>query len=423
MLILHLSDIHFRKSEIGTAQDPNIHLRNELIRDVEEQCKQLGPPDVIIVSGDVAFAGDPEEFEFASQWLSELCQRSGGSMKSVFVVPGNHDVVRSQADSLMVQLLHKAIKNAGDRASQEIARHLSDKEAQRLLYHSLENYNQFAFQFFCDLMPPNRTRARRDVTLNDGSTLRLWGLNSAFVSSSQDKPGDIFVDPASFQITREKGVVNLVITHHHLSWLRQAQEFEDHFNSVAPVQIFGHVHLNRIVRNRDYLRLTASAANPDRSEPGWEPGYNLIELSVTGGPEARVLHTRSHVRIWQASTAEFNAKMDRRSFSFDHDISLESWYPPVEQVRTYDDVLVVEPEVTTMESGRGEVMDSLRDLGLRFYRLSFSKKLEIAGRLELLEEEDMRLPDFERFRRVFIRASDRGIVREFNHAITAAEQG
>lgn len=423
MLILHLSDIHFRKSEIGTAQDPNFHLRNELIRDVEEQCKQLGPPDVIIVSGDVAFAGDPEEFEFASQWLRELCQRSGGSMESVFVVPGNHDVDRSQADSLMVQLLHKAIKNAGDLTNQEIARHLSDKDAQRLLYQSLENYNQFAFQFFCDLMPPNRTRAQRDVTLNDGSTLRLWGLNSAFVSSSQDKLGDIFVDPASFQITREKGVVNLVITHHHLSWLRQAQEFEDHFNSVAPLQIFGHVHINRIVRNRDYLRLTASAANPDRSEPGWEPGYNLIELSVTGAPEARVLHTRSHVRIWQASAAEFNAKLDRQSFSFDHDIRLENWYPPVEQVRTYDDVLVVEPEVTAMESGRGEVMDSLRDLGLRFYRLSFSKKLEIAGRLELLEEEDMSLPDFERFRRVFIRASDRGIVQDFNHAVTAAEQG
>ncbi|WP_217550278.1 metallophosphoesterase [Pantoea sp. GbtcB22] len=423
MLILHLSDIHFRKSEIATAQDPNIHLRNELIRDVEEQCEQLGPPDVIIVSGDVAFAGAPEEFEFASQWLSELCQRSGSSMKSVFVVPGNHDVVRSQADSLMVQLLHKAIKNAGDRTSQEIAMHLSDQEAQRLLYQSLENYNQFAFQFFCDLMPPNRTRARRDVTLNDGSTLRLWGLNSAFVSSSQDKPGDMFVDPASFQITRERGVVNLVVTHHHLSWLRQAQEFEDHFNSVAPVQIFGHVHLNRIVRNRDYLRLTASAANPDRSESGWEPGYNLIELSVTGGPEARVLHTRSHVRIWQASAAEFNAKMDRRSFSFDHEINLENWHPPVEQVRTCDDVLVAEPEVTAMESGRGEAMDSLRDLGLRFYRLSFSKKLEIAGRLELLEEEDMRLPDFERFRRVFIRASERGIVRDFDHAVTAAEQG
>ena len=188
MLILHLSDIHFRKSEIGTAQDSNFHLRNELIRDVEQQCEYLGPPDVIIVSGDVAFAGDPEEFEFAAAWLTELCLRCGGSMASIFVVPGNHDVVRHQADSLMVQLVHRAIKNSGDNTSQEIARHLSDPEAQLLLYQSLANYNQFALQFFCDLMPPDRTRVRRDLILNDGSVLRLWGLNSAFVSSSHGNP-------------------------------------------------------------------------------------------------------------------------------------------------------------------------------------------------------------------------------------------
>ncbi|KKW51721.1 hypothetical protein XB02_04705 [Pantoea ananatis] len=68
-------------------------------------------------------------------------------------------------------------------------------------------------------------------------------------------------------------------------------------------------------------------------------------------------------------------------------------------------------------------MDSIRDLGLRFYHLSFSKKFEIAGSLELLEDDDMRLPDYERFRRVLIRASERGILREFDDAVTAAERG
>jgi len=423
VLILHLSDIHFRKSEFGSAQDPNFYLRNELVRDVEEQCERLGVPDVIIVSGDVAFAGDPDEYTFAEAWLSELCQRCGSSMSSVFVVPGNHDVVREQADSLMVQLVHRAIKQAGDKTSQEIARHLSDTEAQRLLYQSLDNYNQFALQFFCDLMPPNRTRVRRDLALNDGSTLRLWGLNSAFVSSSYDRKGDLFIDPASLQITREKGVVNLVVTHHHLSWLRQEREFEDHLNSVAPLQIFGHVHLNRIDRNREYLRLTASAANPDRSERGYEPGYNFIELSISGENESRTLNTRSHVRVWQVSPAGFNAKMDKQALFFEHNIPLERWTRPVTASCVSSTVLSAKSEVVAMESGSGEEMDKLRDLGLRFYRLSFSKKLEIAGRLELLEEKDMRSPDYERFRQVLFRASERGRVREFEQAVTAAEQG
>jgi len=67
-------------------------------------------------------------------------------------------------------------------------------------------------------------------------------------------------------------------------------------------------------------------------------------------------------------------------------------------------------------------MNTLRDIGLRFYRLSFSKKSEIAGRLNLLEEEDMRQPDYERFRRVFLRAHERGRLNELAAAVRAAEE-
>ncbi len=66
-------------------------------------------------------------------------------------------------------------------------------------------------------------------------------------------------------------------------------------------------------------------------------------------------------------------------------------------------------------------MEMMRDVGLKFYSLSFSKKSEIAGRLDLLEEEDMGQPDFERFRRVFIRAHERGKLAELAAAVRAAE--
>ncbi len=425
MLIIHLSDIHFRKSEISTVQDPNFHLRNELVRDVERQCRQLGTPDAIIVSGDIAFAGDPEEFAYATEWLAELCRACGCSMDSVFVVPGNHDVVRQSAERNLVQLIHRQIKQAEDPIS-AIAHQLRDPDAGRLLYESLDNYNQFALQFFCDLLPPERTRASRDLKLNDGSTLRLWGLNTAFVSSRHDQKGDLFVDPASLQIIREDGVANLVVAHHHLSWLRQARELEDHLNDVAPVQIFGHVHTNRIDMNRDYVRLTASAANPERQEAGWEPGYNLIELSVDGGPDARMLRIKAHVRVWQTAPGGFQAKMDRASPVFDHLIGLDRWSPPTASL--YPTALpgdTSEPAVggAALPIEGGHAMNTLRDLGLRFYRLSFSKKSEIAGRLELLEDEDMGQPDHERFRRAFLRAHERGKLDALAEAVYAAEQG
>ena len=427
MLILHLSDIHFRKMEVATAQDPNFHLRNELVRDVVEQCKVLGPPDVIILSGDVAFAGAPEEFAFATDWLRRLCQECGGTLQSVFVCPGNHDVVRDQADRNLVRLVHNAIKAAPD-PTVEISRQLRDPDARRLLYESLDNYNTFALQFFCDLLPPDRTRATRDLILNDGSILRLWGLNTAFVSSSLDKERDLFVDEASFQIPRNAGVVNLVVAHHHLTWLRQGQALEDHLNDVAPVQIFGHVHTNRISREVEYIRLIASAAHPDRTEPQWEPGYNFLELSVEGHGDSRQLKLKAHVRVWQTAPGGFHAKRVKNSDVWEHSINLETWRPPAKEAAAEEKTAAISEKADASHEVVGELptegsaMDKLRDVGLRFYRLSFSKKSEIAGRLELLEEEDMKQPDYERFRRVFQRAHQQGKLDALAAAVSEAEK-
>ena len=204
MLLLHLSDIHFRKGEVGTSMDPNANLRNELLRDAEEMCGRIGAvPDAVLVSGDLAFAAHPDEYGYALGWLERLCLACGTTLASVFAVPGNHDVVRSVAGRALVQSLHRDIKNASTGALDPImAGLLQDVEASRLLYEALQPYNVFAGQFFCDLLPPDRTIASRDLVLNDGSILRMSGLNRA---------GDLFVDPASFQLLRERGVEHLVM--------------------------------------------------------------------------------------------------------------------------------------------------------------------------------------------------------------------
>lgn len=428
MIILHLSDIHFRKSEVETTQDPNFHLRNEMLRDIESRCAEIGAPDVIIISGDVAFAGDVSEYSYATDWLRVLCERIGGRMDSIFVVPGNHDVVRAKAEQNLVQLIHQEIKKA-ENPVEELTRQLSDKDAANLLYDSLDNYNTFALQFFCDLKPSERTRAKRDLQLNDGSTLRLWGLNTAVVSSRHDKQGSIFVDAASHQITREAGVTNVVVAHHHLSWLGQSQMLEDHLNDVAPIQIFGHIHTNRIAQHRDYLRLTASAAQPDRHEAGWEPGYNILQLSVRGEADDRQLDVTTHVRVWQTAPGHFVAKMDRRRGDqlpvFEHSIELETWSgPKVSAVNAASSGAETgEMPAKVGHDDEEKTMNSLRELAIQFYGLSFSKKSEIAGRLALLEEEDMAQPDFERFRRVFLRAHQRGQLEALEEAICNAQEG
>jgi hypothetical protein len=424
MLLLHLSDIHFRKGEVGTAMDPNAHLRSELLRDAVAQCERLcAAPEAILVSGDVAFAGDAAEYAYALAWLDELCRGCGTTLSAVFVIPGNHDVVRSIAGRPLVQALHHDIKNASEGALEGLLRGLlSDQEAARLLYEALGPYNAFAGQFFCDLLPPERTIARRDLRLNDGSILRLSGFNSAFVSSAADDEGQLFVDPACFQLVRERGVEHLVMCHHPYSWLRQGAALEDFLGVVARIHLFGHDHTSRIFLGRDWVRVAASAAHPDRTEPGWEPGYNLLDLSVEAEGNHRHLKIGTHVRIWQQRPGEFRAKTDRGADVFMQTIRLDAWIPPAPM-----EGLAAPAEATSaiapgqqppnQESARSDPMDTLRDISIRFFKLTLSQKSAIAGKLNLLEEEDANQPDFERFRRVFVRARERGLVNDLDQAV------
>ncbi|MDE4139997.1 metallophosphoesterase [Phaeobacter gallaeciensis] len=421
MLILHISDIHFRKGEVGSAMDPNHHLRTTLLRDAKQQCEQLGTaPDAILVSGDIAFSGDREEYQFAQSWFEELCREVGCDVSAISVIPGNHDVQRDIARKPMIQAAHKDIKDTDAHLlNSKLRGYLEDEDTGKQLYGPLENYNNFASQYLCSLMPPNRTQTERRYKLNDGSTLCVTGLNSSFVSSHADKERSLFVDPASFTLTNEYGVTHLVFCHHPYNWLANGHELADHLGDVSQIQLFGHEHTNRIELHRDRVHVAASAAHPDRTERGWEPGYNLLQLSVRSENGERLLDVTAHVRVWQNRPGQFIAKKDKTEDYFFQSIRLEPWEPQKaetsELAGSQPAELTTGPVLSATEEDAS--MTSLRALSLKYFKLTFSKKLAIAGKLNLLEEDDTKLPDFERFRQVLLRAHERGLLGEFESEI------
>lgn len=53
MLFLHFSDIHFKMADVGEADDPNLALRSDIIRDVRRMREEIGrPADAILLTGD-----------------------------------------------------------------------------------------------------------------------------------------------------------------------------------------------------------------------------------------------------------------------------------------------------------------------------------------------------------------------------------
>jgi 3',5'-cyclic AMP phosphodiesterase CpdA len=72
-------------------------LRSDIIKDVKRMRKAIGVPvNGIWLTGDIAFAGHADEYDFAYRWLEqELCPAAGCRIEDVFTIPGNHDVDRT----------------------------------------------------------------------------------------------------------------------------------------------------------------------------------------------------------------------------------------------------------------------------------------------------------------------------------------
>jgi hypothetical protein len=230
MLMLHISDIHFRQGEVGEPDDPNRGLRDDVIQDVKHMRDRLGPPGMILLSGDIAYAGRKDEYEFAYSWLEkELCPAAQCPIENVFVIPGNHDVDLKAEDGPGFKAARRDLRaTAAGQIDNELRKWLRDPSSSGILFSPLENYNRhFAAKLLCAIGPynvkgpdgkiiPNVSKpfVTRDIELNDGSILRLSGFNSVLVSDLSDAENSMLVDPAAAQITRDDGVAHLVMCHH-----------------------------------------------------------------------------------------------------------------------------------------------------------------------------------------------------------------
>lgn len=282
MLILHLSDIHFRYPICTTDRDPDRPFRTRLLQHAREQRSKLGPIDAILVGGDIAFAGKPEEYKVARAWLYELAVACGCKHERIYVIPGNHDIDRDIIrGSLFVQNAQQAIIRADNKES-ELNRQLNHKDTGPELLKPLAGYNDFAASFSCQVFAPEQVLWHSDLPLAGSVKLRIYGLTSTILSGARaptkgdDERRDLYLGPHQTVLDPIDNVVNLVMCHHPPDWLSDGDRALDDINGRAAIHLFGHKHRQRIVRDSDYVTFSAGAVNPDRQEKDWRPSADLV---------------------------------------------------------------------------------------------------------------------------------------------------
>lgn len=413
--LIYLSDIHFCRGVSGEVYDLDEDIRNELKLDLLRLNEQLGSPFGIVISGDIAFGGKRNEFSVALEWLEQLCLAIDCSPENIWTTPGNHDVDWSAIEnSELIQLLHRELRSLDlPDLDDRIRRLMQDPEAGRMLYQPLANYNEFAAPFKCDIKP-EKPYWEADLPLNDGSILRLRGVNSALVSNRYDNHDEakLVVGSYSSTITSQTGVEYLTICHHPPDRLRDGEGMQNLWRARSRIQLFGHKHSPRISQVDSTAILAAGATHPRRREPNWNPSFGRLEILVKGEGENRQLQVEAYVRTWHKGEARFFADYategsDVRSYT----LPIDPWKSepfhlaagePAEIVDAKDPDQAVSGQIPEGE----RIMIPARKLTYRFLRLPYHVRLRIANELELIEDEDRGRDDSELFQGFFRRASE-----------------
>ncbi len=414
LTFLHLSDLHFVTAGAGTQYELDDEIRAALLDDLGKEGRSHF--DAILVTGDVAYHGLAEEFERASEWFAEVRKITGVPDEFLFTVPGNHDVNQChvQKGSIMWDA-HQSLRQINDEAERDgdLQGKLTDSSWDFLL--PLREYRDFAAQhgrLGTTSAQELAWACRLTSVLDDGTPVVLHGLNSAFLSDSGDMKANLLVSPFQFRSLRVKqDCVNLVMCHHPSTWLIDGNHVEDRLRKHAHVVLTGHEHQSRCFSVGDGLRVCAGAVHPSRGEREWNPGYNVIRLSVEHGA-ARSLLTEVEARVWHKTRFIFcNSPYSNASKCFQHRQSL-----PALGIATASDLGEGPPKLLsrlspmTVTESPEPAQDAAfaaarRKLIIHFFRLGPIGRYEAVKAAGVWEDSDARFEGQTLWARVFDRAT------------------
>jgi hypothetical protein len=172
---LHLSDIHFTA---GKAWDADPILR-ALARFIAQEVKGGLIPDLVVITGDLAFAGTADEYRLARDWQDNQLWPAlpdGFPRDRLLLVPGNHDVDRRRVGQGVRHIQDGLLATSSQDA---IAGLLKDDGEREVALKRHAAYLDFHGDWLGEVQPLPWWWRRIEI---DGTHLHVAGLDSTWLA-------------------------------------------------------------------------------------------------------------------------------------------------------------------------------------------------------------------------------------------------
>ncbi len=284
---LHLSDFHLGKD--GYAEQ---RLCTMLINQLKEQIDGNESIDTIFVTGDIAYEGIQSQYRDFETFLLEVDELfPDGKVPRIYVVPGNHDVDRTQ-NSMIQSSLYKY------KSEKDFTRLLDPtKEGLDLRNQIMPRFRGFADTFEASLCFSTKGMFSEkgyyiDSILKEGISVGIAGINTSWLAcSNQDKnhitPGNLIVKEAINDL--KKYDYRIMLGHHPLYWFQseEGQIIESLIAKNNIIYLYGHIHKDEVghqmaISGKSYMRLGTGAAFLTRATDILQHSIQYGELNEDG---------------------------------------------------------------------------------------------------------------------------------------------
>lgn len=221
---IHLSDIHFSNEEgyeIKRMRDSII----EKLKQVFEKNKM----DFVVISGDLVYQSGSYDANL-NKFLDALINVSGINIDDLFIVPGNHDLKRSQTRTVLLN---------GMRTED----FKFEKETINQLQKDFKKYNTF----YKKLKGENINYLYKVVKKGK---YNIFLMNTAFTAGTDQDEGKLILEKNSFydeikQLKDQEECINIAIGHHPISCFMSGNQeiIWNNFNDYnIDFYMCGHLH-------------------------------------------------------------------------------------------------------------------------------------------------------------------------------------
>ena len=323
--VLHLSDLQFgitaKLSKKGSVaiRKREIVLEKKLLNFLQNEIPTDWKPDIVVISGDLAWSATKSDYEKFGKWLKKLLDVLGVPIQNVILCTGNHDINTFAAE-----------------ANSENRKELNDKANIELIPDATEGkiYEKFSeFISFCkgEIDPeivieplenilPEESEGRYLYGYRDLSGLRFNVLNTSWYcgnnkkekSSASDKNnlwiGEQFVEDI-IQNLESNDKYSVTVFHHPFDWLN-IKEGDDNAKVKSRLLVYsdiilcGHVHTKV-------------------GEPTFE--HNRAQIFQSGAlwdeenytPESRIIKINKQTGLLRQLTIEYDYSVAKEGWKYD----------------------------------------------------------------------------------------------------------